>query len=76
MADMNDGERIAEERIAEAARTGQDWLDLAGLGLTQLPGSLGDLINLRRLSIGRKYRVTAGRSRIGYSLKTRPRPYQ
>ena len=37
MADTTDGERIAEERIAEAARTGQDWLDLGDLGA--LPGT-------------------------------------
>ena len=54
MGEMTDGERIAQERIEQAARTGQDWLDLAGLGLTQLPDRLGDLTNLRRLSIGRR----------------------
>ena len=52
MADMTDGERIAEERIAEAARTGHDWLDLGGLGLRILPTSLSKLTKLRRLSIG------------------------
>ena len=54
---MTDGERIAEERIAEAARTSQDWLDLAGLGLTRLPVSLAKLTWLRRLSIGHHVHV-------------------
>ena len=44
MADMTDGERIAEERIAEAVRTGQDWLDLGDLGLKRLPEGLSKLI--------------------------------
>lgn len=52
MSDGFDGERIAEERIAEAARTGQDWLDLGGLGLTRLPDGLFRLTGLRRLSLG------------------------
>ena len=37
MADMTDGERIAEERIAEAASMGQDWLDLGALVLAWRP---------------------------------------
>ncbi|MCA3287422.1 MAG: hypothetical protein ING09_12810 [Roseomonas sp.] len=57
MAEMIDGERIAEKRIAEAARTGQDWLDLAGLGLTRLPEKLAELTWLRRLSIGHFFHV-------------------
>jgi Leucine-rich repeat (LRR) protein len=52
MADMTDGERIAEERIAEAARTGQNWLDLGGLGLERLPNALSKLTKLERLSLG------------------------
>jgi internalin A len=52
MSDGFDGERIAEERIAEAARTGQDWLDLGGLGLTRLPEGLFRLTGLRRLNLG------------------------
>ena len=59
MADMTDGERIAEERIAEAARTGQDWLDLGGLGLTKFPDALSTLTKLKRLSLGNFYQVTA-----------------
>jgi Leucine-rich repeat (LRR) protein len=72
MADMTDGESIAEERIAEAARTGQDWLDLAGLGLSRLPDRLADLTNLRRLSIGKIYRVSADRTRARYAFNHRP----
>jgi internalin A len=59
MADMTDGERIAEERIAEAARTGQDWLDLGGLALTKLPDALSKLTKLKRLSLGDFCQVTA-----------------
>ncbi|MCA3360519.1 MAG: hypothetical protein INF74_01095 [Roseomonas sp.] len=59
MADMTEGERIAEERIAEAARTGQDWLDLGDLELTKLPGALSKLTKLERLSLGDSCRVTA-----------------
>jgi Leucine-rich repeat (LRR) protein len=57
MANMTDGERIAEERIAEAARTGQDWLDLGGLGLARLPERLAKLTWLQRLSIGNSIHV-------------------
>jgi len=59
MADMIEGERIAEERIAEAARTGQDWLDLGGLALTKLPDALSKLTKLKRLSLGDFCQVTA-----------------
>ncbi len=59
MAVMTDGERIAEERIAEAARTGQDWLDLGGLALTKLPDALSKLTKLKRLSLGDFCQVTA-----------------
>ncbi|MCA3367029.1 MAG: leucine-rich repeat domain-containing protein [Roseomonas sp.] len=59
MADMTEGERIAEERIAEAARRGQDWLDLGGLGLTKFPDALSTLTKLKRLSLGNFYQVTA-----------------
>ena len=52
MSDGFDGERIAEERIAEADRTGQDWLDLSSLGLTRLPEGLFRLTGLRRLNLG------------------------
>jgi Leucine-rich repeat (LRR) protein len=57
MADMTDGERIAEERIAEAARTGQDWLDLGDLGLEKLPDALSKLTKLKRLSLGTVFQV-------------------
>jgi Leucine-rich repeat (LRR) protein len=56
---MIDGERIAEERIEEAARTGQDWLDLGDLGLERLPENLSKLTSLRRLSLGRYFVVTS-----------------
>jgi hypothetical protein len=59
MAEMTDGERIAEERIEEAARTGQDWLDLGDLGLTRLPDALSKLTKLKRLSLGRAFQVNA-----------------
>jgi hypothetical protein len=59
MADMTDGERIAEERIAEAARTGQDWLDLGDLGLKRLPDALSKLTKLKKLSLGSVNRVDA-----------------
>ncbi len=59
MADMTDGERIAEERIAEAERTGQDWLDLGGLGLERLPDALSKLTKLNKLGIGQYYEVKA-----------------
>jgi hypothetical protein len=52
MADMTDGERIAEERIEEAARTGQDWLDLGRLELERLPEALSKLTKLKTLSLG------------------------
>ena len=52
MSDGFDGERIAEERVAEAARTGQDWLDLGNLGLTRLPEGLFRLTGLQRLNLG------------------------
>jgi len=58
MAEMTDGERIAEERIAEAARTGQDWLDLGDLGLTRLPKNLSELVGLKKLSLGTHFKVT------------------
>jgi hypothetical protein len=59
MADTTDGERIAEERIAEAARTGQDWLDLGDLGLARLPEGLSKLTKLKRLSLGSFIQVNA-----------------
>jgi hypothetical protein len=62
MADMTDGERIAEERIAEAARTGQDWLDLGDLGLKRLPEALSRLTKLKRVSLGNLHQVNAGGS--------------
>ncbi len=52
MSDEFDGEKIAEARIAEATRTGQDWLDLGSLGLTRLPDGLFRLSGLRRLNLG------------------------
>jgi internalin A len=57
MAEMTDGERIAEGRIAEAARTGQDWLDLGDLGLEKLPDALSKLTKLKRLSLGSVFQV-------------------
>ncbi len=68
MADHFEGERIAEARIAEAKRTGQDWLDLGGLGLTGLPPALFGLTGLRRLNLGRLTALTAeewGWARVG-----------
>jgi hypothetical protein len=59
MADMTDGERIAEERIAEAARTGRDWLDLGDLDLARLPEALSKLTKLKRLSLGNWIQVSA-----------------
>ncbi|MCE2922700.1 MAG: hypothetical protein LW837_22515, partial [Roseomonas sp.] len=59
MADMTDGERIAEERIAEAARTGRDWLDLGDLDLARLPEALSKLTKLKRLSLGGWFQVSA-----------------
>ncbi len=59
MADMTGGERIAEELIAEAERTGQDWLDLGSLGLRRLPAALSKLTKLKRLSIGSGFLVNA-----------------
>lgn len=59
MADMTGGESIAEEWIAEAARTGQDWLDLGDLGLEKLPDALSKLTKLKRLSLGRAFQVNA-----------------
>ena len=59
MDDITNGERIAADRIEEAAQSGQDWLDLAGLGLVRLPHNLEKLNNLQRLSIGSTYQVTA-----------------
>jgi Leucine-rich repeat (LRR) protein len=57
MADMTYGERIAEKRIAKAARTGQDWLDLGGLDLTKLPDALSKLTKVKRLSLGRWFQM-------------------
>ena len=57
MADMTYGERIAEERIAKAARTGQDWLDLGDLGLERLPDALSKLTKVKRLSLGRLFQI-------------------
>ena len=59
MVDMTEGERIAEKRIADAARTGQDWLDLGGLALTKLPDTLSKLTKLKRLSLGDYVELTA-----------------
>ncbi|MCZ8140236.1 MAG: hypothetical protein O9273_01035 [Acetobacteraceae bacterium] len=59
MADMTEGERIAEERIADAARTGQDWLDLGDLDLARLPEALSKLTKLKRLSLGNRIQVSA-----------------
>jgi Leucine-rich repeat (LRR) protein len=64
MADMTDRELIAEERIAEAARTGQDWLELGDLGLIRLPEGLSRLTQLRRLSLGSRTRLNQDRSPV------------
>ena len=45
--------RKAEERIAEALRTGADDLDLSSMGLTELPESLGQLTQLKTLRLYR-----------------------
>ncbi|MCA3271512.1 MAG: hypothetical protein ING12_05900 [Roseomonas sp.] len=58
MVKVIDGKRIAEERIAEAARTGQDWLDLGDLGLKRLPERLTALTNLKRLNLGTYFILT------------------
>jgi hypothetical protein len=42
-------ERIAEERIRQAAETQATSLNLSGLGLHQVPESLGQLSELREL---------------------------
>jgi len=68
MIEAFDGHRIAEERIAEAARTGQDWLDLGGLGLTHLPEGLFRLTGLRRLNLGYEDLLTED----GWSRATSP----
>ena len=54
-----DGERIALERIAAARESGQDWLDLHGLGLTRLPDALFGLTGLRRLNLGWRQTLSA-----------------
>ena len=71
MSEAFDGHRIAEERIAEAARTGQDWLDLGGLGLTHLPAGLFRLTGLRRLNLGHWDRLTDGAWTRGYAPNER-----
>ena len=43
--------QIAEERIENARKSNTDDLDLSGLGLTVLPDSIGDLGQLRHLSL-------------------------
>jgi internalin A len=42
----------AERRIEEARRTRAEWLDLGDLALKELPASLGELVDLRVLSLG------------------------
>ena len=44
-------EEIAEERIAEVKRTGATRLHLSGLGLTELPASIGELKQLQGLDL-------------------------
>ena len=53
MTESFDGQSIAEQRIAEEAVRRTGFLDLGGLGLTVLPGSLFALGHLRRLNLGR-----------------------
>ena len=59
MSESFDGELIALERIAAARDSGQDWLDLRGLGLTRLPDALFRLTGLRRLNLGHYRTLTA-----------------
>ncbi len=58
MSEGFDGERIALERISAARESGQDWLDLGGLGLTRLPDALFGLTGLRRLNLGHRNTLT------------------
>ena len=46
-------EEIAERKIEEAARRGAKKLDLSGLGLRELPESIGRLTQLRELRLSR-----------------------
>jgi Leucine-rich repeat (LRR) protein len=46
-------EEIAEERIEEARKSKATHLNLAGLGLTELPSSIGQLAQLQSLDVSR-----------------------
>jgi internalin A len=50
-ADMSDPMAEAERRIAEARRQNAINLDLSGLGLTEVPASLGELRQLQEISL-------------------------
>ncbi|MCW2284841.1 internalin A [Rhodoblastus acidophilus] len=52
MRDGVDGREIARERIAREAEARTGTLDLAGLGLTEIPAEIGGLTHLRELDIG------------------------
>ena len=52
MADAFDGLAIARQRIAEEAEARTGFLDLGGLGLTELPPELFRLRHLRALNLG------------------------
>jgi hypothetical protein len=49
---------IALERIAEAENTEATMLNLAGLGLTEIPPEIGQLTNLENLSVSDNFLVS------------------
>ena len=57
MAGASEGERIARERIAKEADERTGFLDLGGLGLTELPAELFELKHLRGLNLGSGWRA-------------------
>ncbi|MEA2560036.1 MAG: internalin [Acidobacteriota bacterium] len=57
---MQQNLREAEQRIEEARRTQAESLDLGDLALSELPASLGDLPQLRWLSLGKYMFTQAG----------------
>jgi hypothetical protein len=48
---QDDGYAEAQRRIDEALASGATELDLSGLGLTKLPDSIGQLMNLQNLDV-------------------------
>ncbi len=52
MASEFDGAAIASERIAKEARERTGKLDLAGLGLDEIPKEIATLTHLRELDLG------------------------